>query len=91
MNAKVEVREKNFMVYCIKSCRKSQKQENPNFFIVSENIVENAEKNSLCAVRGPVSRLMDAEQIVHWQTQGKLLKNKFFWSFERKGKLEMGL
>ena len=66
-------------------------KENQNFVIRSEKIVENAEKNSLSAVPGPVSRLMDAEQIVHWQTQGKLLKNKFFRSFERKGRLEMGL
>ena len=30
----------------------------------SEKIVEYEEKNSLCALPGPVSRLMDAEQIV---------------------------
>ena len=68
MNAKVvfEAREKNFMVYCVKIYRKIQKQENRNFAIIegSEKIVEYAEKNRLCAVPGPVSRLMDAEQIV---------------------------
>ena len=67
-NAKVvfEAREKNFIVYCIKSCGKIQKQEDRNFVIIerSERIVEYAEKNNLCAVSGPVSRLMDAEQIV---------------------------
>ena len=67
-NAKVvfEEKEKNFMVYCIKNCRKIQKQENRNFVIIerSESIVEYAEKNSVCAVSGPVSRLMDAEQIM---------------------------
>ena len=49
-NAKVvfEARE-NFMVYCVKSCRKIQKQEHRNFAIIegSEKIVEYAEKNSL--------------------------------------------
>ena len=61
-----ESREKNFMVYCIKSCRKIQKQENRNVLLIkgSEKIVEYTEKNSLCAVPGPVSRLMNAEQIV---------------------------
>ena len=60
-----EAREKNFMVYCIKSCRKIQKQKNRNFVLIngSEKIVKYAEKNSLCAVPEPVSRLMDAEQI----------------------------
>ena len=66
-NAKVvfEAREKNFMVHCVKSCRKIQKQENLNVVIIegSEKIVEYAEKNSVYAVPGPVSRLMDAEQI----------------------------
>ena len=67
-NAKVmfEAREKNFEVYCIKGCREIQKQESQNFAIIegSEKIVEYAEKNSLCAVRTPVSRLIDADQIV---------------------------
>ena len=67
-NAKVvfEAREKIFMVYCVQSYRKIQKQENRNFAIIeaSEKIVEYAEKNRLCAVPGPVSRVMDAEQIV---------------------------
>ena len=75
------------MVYCVKSCRKIQKQENRNFVIIerSEKIIEYAEKNSLCAVSRPVSRLMDAEQIVCWQMQDKLLKNKFFQKFWQKG------
>ena len=60
-----EVREKYFMVYCIKGCRKIPKQENRSFVIIqgSEKIAEYAEKNSLCAVPGLVSRLMYAEQI----------------------------
>jgi len=67
-NAKVvfESREKNFMVYCIKSCRKIQKPENRNAVLIkgSEKVVEYTGKNSLCDVPGPVSRLMNAEQIV---------------------------
>ena len=60
-----EVREKYFLVYCIKGCRKIPKQENRSFVIIqgSEKIAEYAEKNSLCAVPGLVSRLMYAEQI----------------------------
>ena len=54
------------MVYRVKGCRKIQKLKNRNVVIIegSEKIVEYAEKNSLCAVPGPVNRLMDADQIV---------------------------
>ena len=94
-NAKVmfEAREKNVEVYCIKGCREIQKQENPPKIIIgrtsrSEKIIQYAEKNSHCAVPTPVSRLMDAEQIVCWQMRDELLKNKFFFSrrFDRKGR-----
>ena len=46
--------------------REIQNQEGRYFVIIegSEKIVEYAEKNSLCTVPGPVSRLMDAKQIV---------------------------
>ena len=42
------------------------KQEDRNFIIIqgSENIVEYAKENSLCAVPGSVSRLMDAVLMV---------------------------
>ena len=67
-NAKVmfEARERNVEVYCIKGCREIQKHENRNVAIIegSEKIVEYTEKNSLCAVRTPVSRLMDSGQFV---------------------------
>ena len=63
----LEVREKYFMVSCIKGCRKIPKQENRSFVINqgSEKIVEYAERHTrLCAVPEPVNRPMDAEHIV---------------------------
>ena len=74
MSVKVmcEVKERNSMVCCVKrlkGCREIQKQENPPKIIIgrtsrSEKIIQYAEKKSHCAVPTPVSRLMDAEQIV---------------------------
>ena len=71
-------RNKFRVVYC--GCREIQKKDKQNFAIIkgNEKIIEYVEKSSLCAVPGPVSRLMNAEQIVCWQMWGKLLKNKFF-------------
>ena len=59
-------REENFVVYCIKGCGEVQKQKDRNCVFIerSEKIIECAEKNSLRAVPGPISRLVDAEQIV---------------------------
>ena len=56
-------REKKFVVYCIDSCGEIQKQKDRTFVIIegSENVVEYLSENSLRAVPGPVSRLMDAE------------------------------
>ena len=58
-------------------------------------IDEYAEKNSICAVPGPVSRLMDAEQIVLTDVNNVVEDFVLFLfvveSFDRKGILEMGL
>ena len=62
----LEVREENFVIYCIKDCGEVQKQKDRNVVFIegSGQIIEYAEKNSLRAVPGPISRLVDAEQIV---------------------------
>ena len=60
-------RNKFRVFYCVKGCREIQKKDKQNFAITkgNEKIIEYVEKSSLCAVLGPVSRLMNAEQIVH--------------------------
>ena len=50
-----------------------------------------AEKNSICSVPGPVSRLMGAEQIVLTDVNNVVEEKHFCKSFDRKGILEMGL
>ena len=47
-------------------------------------IDEYAEKNSICAVPGPVSRLMDAEQIVLTDVNNVVEDFFFFFFFWRK-------
>ena len=44
-------------------------------------VIECVKENSLHAVHGPVSRLVDFEQIMCGQMQGRLLKNMFLWRF----------
>ena len=48
----------------ISQYEKLQKDQKAREIVIVEKIAEYAGKNSLCAVPGPVSRLMDAEQIV---------------------------
>ena len=49
----------------IEGCGEIQKQKDRNFVVNEENdeIIEYAERNSLRAVPGPISRLVDAAQI----------------------------
>ena len=63
----LEPREKNFVVYCVEGCGEIQKQEDRIFFLIEggENIGKYAKENSLRAVPGPVSKLMDAEFIAY--------------------------
>ena len=53
-------------------------------------VIECVKENSLHAVHGPVSRLVDFEQIMCGQMQGRLLKNMFLWRFWHSG-FKMGL
>ena len=63
----LKVREKNLVVCSVKGCGEIQKQRNRYFIIIegNENITEYTKENSLRAVPGPVSKLMDAEFIAY--------------------------
>ena len=62
----LKARADNFVVYNIKGCGEVQQQKDINCVFIEgrEKIIEYAEKNSLRVVPGPISRLVNAEQIV---------------------------